>query len=387
MLYDLRCSVFVLLKMQLSVQTNRIVESLETIFGTSIEGIASADINSCIQSFMGTDSNTQNQKLITEILKYREAQSTIKAECGAARVTAAELENIHPPPEKTNRLELLRNPALRIQFDNLSRMIRVRNYSSATLKSYVRDLLGFGIWLRNQNEELNPQISERLVVDYMLQRKEHGFTDQGLRGFRAALRLFCEANGMPREFTLIRTMKASKPLPVVLSAEEITRTLNAILNRKHWLMVSLMYSSGLRVSEVVKIRVADVDIEQNALMVRRGKGKKDRLTILSGKQMVLLKEVTLRKKGAALLFESGHKPGYPLAVRSLQQVVTRALRKAGVVRGASAHSFRHSFATHLLEAGTDIRHIQQLLGHEHIRTTTTYTRVAKKSLRKIQSPL
>lgn len=152
-------------------------------------------------------------------------------------------------------------------------------------------------------------------------------------------------------------------------------------------MVSLMYSSGLRVSEVVKIRIADIDLAQYALMVRQGKGKKDRLTILSEKQMRLLREFMGAKEGRDFLFDSAQRPGKALAVRSLQKVVEVAVRRAGVKSGASAHSLRHSFATHLLEGGTDLRHIQKLLGHEHIRTTQTYTHVAKRSLRQIQSPL
>lgn len=291
------------------------------------------------------------------------------------------------PPQRKTRLQMLASPELRIQLENLSRLIRVRNYSAATLRSYVRDLLAFGVWLREHNEPLTPQVNEKLVVDFMLARKEGGCSNQSQRGFRAALRLFCEANGLHREFQLIRTTKGRKGLPIVLSAIEVGRVLNSIKNNKHWLMVSLMYSSGLRVSEVVKIRVADVDLGQNTLMVRLGKGNKDRLTILSDKQTALLAKFIDTKPGTAFLFESSQRLARPLAVRSLQKVVERAMVKAGIKSGASAHSLRHSFATHLLEGGTDIRHIQKLLGHEHIRTTAIYTQVAKRSLQQIQSPL
>jgi integrase/recombinase XerD len=298
------------------------------------------------------------------------------------------LDECEPPPApRRTRFQVLVNPTLREQLSNLSRLIRVRHYSQATFRSYVRDVLAFGVWLRGRDLVLAPNVPERVVVDYMLERREAGAQAQVMRGFRAALKLFCEANGQPRDFVQIRTIKGRASLPVVLTAAEIGRMLNSIKNEKHWLMVSLMYSSGLRVSEVVKIRVSEVDIPQCALMVRRGKGGKDRMTILSPKQLAMLEKLMAAKSAREFIFQSAQKPGRPLAIRTLQQVVARALAAAGVTRGASAHSLRHSFATHLLEGGTDIRHIQKLLGHEHIRTTQIYTNVAQKSLKKIQSPL
>ena len=292
------------------------------------------------------------------------------------------------PAQRVSRWQSVRTPAFLEELRNLARMLRVREYSSATLRSYTRDMVGFASWLK-QNDwgEPSPRIAERAVVDYMLARQAQGVSSQSLRSFRAALKLYCEANGERRDFNMIRAMRGRKVLPTVLSADEIVRLLSKVRNRKHWLMVSLMYSSGLRVSEVVRIRVSDVHLADRILMVRQGKGRKDRLTVLSPKQFSLLESLLLGKSGSAFLFESGQRPGRPLAVRSLQKVVERATRDAGIRSGASAHSLRHSFATHLLEGGTDIRHIQKLLGHENIRTTQTYTRVARRPLKRINSPL
>lgn len=302
-------------------------------------------------------------------------------------VGAQLLADVAPPAARQTRWQILRNPQLRQFLVNLSRMLRVRDYAHATFRAYMRDILGFGIWLRARNIDLTPEVSENLAVDFMLERRAAGVSAQGLRGFRAALKLFCEANGCRREFLLIRTTKGRRGLPVVLNQEEIKRALDSVKNEKHWLMMSLMYSSGLRVSEVMKLRVRDIDTLKRTLIVRQGKGRKDRVTILSDKQTSLLEKYQGSKIGAAYLFESPHVKGKPLAVRSLQKIVQRAVSGAGVKSKASAHSFRHSFATHLLEGGTDIRHIQKLLGHEHIRTTTIYTQVATRKLAQIKSPL
>ncbi len=367
--------------MAIEAIVQEMVRDIEVVFDRRFGDVGRGDLQSYIVAQIA------NRDVAEALLvQHAQAQARLAAKTHDASPLGAVRVAVPPPPQKT-RLQALINPPLRAQLENLSRMIRVRSYSAATLRSYVRDLLAFGMWLRDQSEVLSPQVSEKLVVDFMLARKEAGFNNQSQRGFRAALRLFCEANGAHREFQLIRTIKGRKSLPIVLSADEVARVLGAIGNRKHWLMVSLMYSSGLRVSEVVKIRVADVDVAEGTLMVRLGKGKKDRLTILSGKQSGLLGEFAGQKPGTAYLFESVQRPGRPLAVRSLQKVVERAMQKAGIRNGASAHSLRHSFATHLLEGGTDIRHIQKLLGHEHIKTTAIYTQVARRSLKQIQSPL
>ena len=149
-------------------------------------------------------------------------------------------------------------------------------------------------------------------------------------------------------------------------------------------MIAVGYSAGLRVSEVVNLKVHDLNIEALTIHVKKGKGKKDRITILSNKLQNELRNLIAGKSSADYLFESNR--GGKLTTASLQKVFKRSLNKAKIKKQATFHSLRHSFATHLLENGTDIRYIQELLGHANIRTTQIYTKVTSPNLKKIQSP-
>ena len=150
-------------------------------------------------------------------------------------------------------------------------------------------------------------------------------------------------------------------------------------------MVALAYAAGLRVSEVVKLKVSDLDAEELTLTVRQGKGKKDRLTIISSKIAEDLEQLIKGKRGGDYIFESER--GGRLTEMSAQKVFYTALKKAGIKKPASFHSLRHSFATHLLENGVDVRYVQELLGHANIRTTQIYIKVTNPSLKNIKSPL
>lgn len=149
--------------------------------------------------------------------------------------------------------------------------------------------------------------------------------------------------------------------------------------------MKIAYSAGLRVSEVTKLRVEDIDFDRKLIHLKMAKGKKDRLTLLSEKLIPDLKNLVFFKKSKDLLFESER--GGVLSTAGLQKTFKQALKNAGIKKSATFHSLRHSFATHLLENGTDIRYVQELLGHQNIKTTQIYTHVTNTAIRNIKSPL
>lgn len=178
--------------------------------------------------------------------------------------------------------------------------------------------------------------------------------------------------------------KRERPLPLVLSIREVERILSAASNIKHRLTILLICSAGLRVSEAVNLELKNIDYERRIITVREGKGKKDRQVPLSAKLEKLLSEYFRQYKPGRYLFE-GQKGG-KYSVRSIQTVFRNAREKAGIEKPASVHSLRHSYATHLIEAGTDLRIIQELLGHSSSKTTEIYTHVSARSIAGVRSP-
>jgi site-specific recombinase XerD len=182
-----------------------------------------------------------------------------------------------------------------------------------------------------------------------------------------------------------RPRKESK-LPAVLGHEDALRMVESLDNPKHRALLMLIYSAGLRVSEAVHLRPEDLDPERMLIRVRGGKGRKDRYTLLSDRALAAVKVYVAEYQPARWLFP-GPRAARPLATRTAQRIVENARIRAGVAAHATPHTLRHSFATHLLEAGTDLRYIQELLGHASTRTTEIYTHVSRRDLRRIRSPL
>lgn len=191
--------------------------------------------------------------------------------------------------------------------------------------------------------------------------------------------------GDARRVTFIERPRKERKLPMVLSEEEVAALLRSIDNLKHRCILMLIYSGGLRLSELIGLEPSDVAVDRSQLIVRGGKGKKDRITLLSPKAVSAIGEYVARYKPKRHLFE-GPDQG-PYSPRSVQAIFHRAREKAGIRTPATVHTLRHSFATHLLEKGTDLRYIQALLGHSSSKTTEIYTHVSTKALGKIRSPL
>ncbi len=184
----------------------------------------------------------------------------------------------------------------------------------------------------------------------------------------------------------MRRPRKDKKLPVILSQDEVARILTSIENMKHRAILMLVYSSGLRVGEVVRLKPEDIDGKRMLIHIRGAKGRKDRYTMLSETALKVLREYKEQYKPVNWLFE-GARSGRYLSTRSAEKIFENACKKAQIGKDVSVHTLRHSFATHLLESGTDLRYIQEILGHQHSKTTEIYTHVSTKSIGKIKSPL
>lgn len=265
--------------------------------------------------------------------------------------------------------------------DILTREIKLRNYSQKTLDAYlfvVKDIYRF---YQRPPKELTMDD----IKNYLLAKQKKGLSSQTIALYANAINfLYREVYKRPG-FVPIRHPKKSARLPVVLSKNEIESALATIVNQKHRTLIAISYAAGLRVSEAVRLKVADIDLPELTLTVRQGKGKKDRLTVLSESLAPELRELIVGKPSNAHVFESER--GGRLTESSAQKIFAVAIRKAGIRKPATFHSLRHSFATHLLENGVDVRYVQELLGHANIRTTQLYTKVTNPRLKNIRSPL
>jgi integrase/recombinase XerD len=192
--------------------------------------------------------------------------------------------------------------------------------------------------------------------------------------------------GGQRKFYFIDRPNKEKTLPSVLSTEEIVAILKQTENIKHRAILMTIYSAGLRISEAINLKIRDIDSDRMQIRVEQGKGRVDRYTLLSEKTVLILREYFKQYRPTTWLFE-GVKKGEQYSVRSIQSVFHTAVQKAGINKDVSVHTLRHSFATHLLENGTDLRYIQNLLGHANSKTTEVYTHITTKGFEQIKSPL
>jgi site-specific recombinase XerD len=268
-------------------------------------------------------------------------------------------------------------------FDGIQSELTLREYSPKTIKAYLGQLRAFVRFF----EARHPQdLTNEDIHSYLLHLVEAGLSrsavDQALNAIRF---LYAEMYGKPFALKNIPRPKMEQRLPVVLFREEVKQIAIAAGNSKHRLMIEVMYAAGLRVSEIVQVRVKDIDLERLTLVVRGGAGKQDRTTVLAESLRDALSRQMAGKKSSEFLFPSER--GGVLTTRSVAKFFKAALDASGVEKEATPHSLRHSFATHLLEAGTDIRYIQQLLGHARLETTRIYTKVRDPKLLRIKSPL
>ncbi|MFZ2976138.1 MAG: site-specific tyrosine recombinase/integron integrase [Candidatus Moraniibacteriota bacterium] len=265
--------------------------------------------------------------------------------------------------------------------EKTEKLLRLRNYSQKTIKAYsfyIKDYLDF-------SKKHNIKEKNKAIESYLLSRQSNGNSSQTINLALNAIKFLYVEVLQSKERINFKCAKKSNKLPIVLSKNEIEKIIFQIKNTKHRLMISLGYAAGLRVSEVVSLKVKDFSLEELTINIKEAKGKKDRITIFPEKLKNDICNLIIGKENNDLVFESNR--GGKLTTTTLQKVFERALNNAGVQKDATFHSLRHSFATHLLENGTDVRYVQELLGHANIRTTQIYTKVTNPALRKIKSPL
>jgi site-specific recombinase XerD len=241
----------------------------------------------------------------------------------------------------------------------------------------------YSFYTANRGEAVH-EIVRKYSYYLLSQQRSASYVNQAISAIKFYLEHVCGQVGEKPMY--VRPKKENK-LPNVLSQAEVIRILKHVTNRKHRAILSLTYSSGLRVSEVVRLRWTDFDPERRTLRVRQGKGKKDRLTVLSETAYEIFQQYFQAEQPKGQWLFPGQTPGSHLTERTVQKVFEKALQNSQIAKEVTLHSLRHSFATHLLEGGTDIRYIQELLGHKRLQTTEIYTHVAIKDVRRIQSPL
>jgi len=271
--------------------------------------------------------------------------------------------------------------------DRVHDALRVRAYSPRTCKVYLGHLRRFMTWCGGGIPTLpsHPDVQGQAYILSLIDEKRISKSYQNQ--VVSALRFMCETVlEQPKLALRIPRPRKEQRLPVVLGQAEVARMLKKVRNPKHRALIMLMYSSGLRSGEVVSLKVADIDTDRCLVRVRRGKGGKDRYTVLA-KRAVVAVAVYLDAYEADTWLFPGANPARHLTTRSAQRVVTKAAKAAGLAKHVTPHTLRHSFATHLLEGGTNLRIIQELLGHASSRTTEIYTHVANSTLRSVRSPL
>ncbi len=266
--------------------------------------------------------------------------------------------------------------------DFINNEMKARNYSKSTINSYTKAIKELYEFFNKSPKN----IDHNDMIKFINIKFDKGYSNQTVSLYINALNfLHREIYKDKALLPNIKHPKKSEKLPVVLSKQEIFRLFDCIDNHKHKTMLSLAYSAGLRIGEVITLKVKDISIDELLITIRNAKGNKDRVTLFSEKLVDDLKIYLKNKPIQEYVFISAH--GGHLTSESLQKVFKKAMKKAEIKKNATFHSLRHSFATHLLENGTDIRYVQELLGHKDIRTTQIYTKVTNPAIRNIKSPL
>lgn len=270
------------------------------------------------------------------------------------------------------------------QIEKFKQYLRSKRYCESTITTYSEALKSFLVFYREK--PVAAITNEDVIVfnnEYILKNKlSASYQNQIVNAIKLFFQTIRETKMLVDK---IHRPKRSKSLPNVLSKEEVKSILEAHSNIKHKAMLAMIYSCGLRRSELLHLRFSDIDSKRNIVLLKNAKGKKDRIAPLSPKILEMLRAYYKDFKPTVWLFE-GQIKGEQYSEQSLQSVLKQALKKVNITKPVTLHWLRHSYATHLLESGTDLRYIQELLGHNSSKTTEIYTHVSTKSIQQIKSP-
>jgi site-specific recombinase XerD len=261
--------------------------------------------------------------------------------------------------------------------------LRVRNYAPRTITTYVAAVAHFARHFGRSPDRLGSDHVRQYQLHLLAQRASWSRFNQAVAALRFLYRVTLKR---PQLLPVLPYGKKPKALPAVLSPGEVARLFDAVADPTHRLILQTAYAAGLRVSEVVRLQVGDIDAGRMVLHVRAAKGRKDRLVPLSAVLLERLRAYWRQHRPRPWLFP-GQRPGQHLSIGQVQRVCRQAVRAAGIPKKASMHTLRHSYATHLLEGGVDLPTLQRLLGHNQLATTVRYTHVQEAHLHQVRSPL
>lgn len=272
-----------------------------------------------------------------------------------------------------------------MDFDNYLRQtereMTIRNYSLCTQRAYIPYLKAYFEFVGN--DAYFPNVE--LIKEFLYQRKiKNNYAPETLNLCLNAIKFFYKTVRKCSDIIDIKFARRNLRLPVVLSHEQILGMISALRNLKHRLIISLAYGAGLRVGEVCNLRIGDLDFDEMLINIRCAKGGKDRVTVLPERLAEDIRIWTKDRRESDPVFEG--RRGKKLTTRTLQKIFESAKIEAKIGGTSTFHSLRHSFATHLIESGTSIRLVQELLGHQNIRTTQRYTHISRGALGTIKSP-
>ncbi len=257
--------------------------------------------------------------------------------------------------------------------------LKLRGFSPQTVKTYLVQNQHFLDYIKKQPSEMT-ESDIKEYLGHLISDKKMSMASVAL--IKASLKFYYDEI-LKKNIVTLKTPKIARKLPEILTKDEVKRLLTTLKHTKSRIIVKLLYSSGIRLSECLNMKIEDLDLKQKIGWVRAGKGNKDRMFILS--EDVKKELINYISESRGILFKGS--AGRALTPRNIQKMVAKAALNAGIHKRITPHKLRHSFATHLLEAGTDIRIIQELLGHSNLQTTQIYTKVSQEQMRKVKSPL